>query len=157
MGKKTTQKNAELLLTQQRQELDKLRASMPAELLRAAEDRLLNKCLDIVETSLDFDKLGFDADGQVDEEGLPGEWLMLSPAEKARKIRLAKYNCLPSKDVPHGIKVAHDTLVGIIKARAQEASGTRVLNLEVSQFPAPAPLTQGKEAIDAEFEVIDIE
>jgi hypothetical protein len=157
MGKKTSQKNADLLLVQQRQELDKLRESMPAELLRAAEDRLLTKCLDIVECSLDFDKLGFTTDGQVDEDNLPFEWGLLSPNEKARKIRLAKYNCLPSKDVPHGVKAAHETLIGIIKARAQEASGTRVLNLEVSQFPAPAPLKQAEESIDAEFEVIDIE
>lgn len=115
------------------------------------------RCLDIVESSLDFDKLGFKLNGELDEDSIPFEWGLLSPAEKARKIRLAKYNCLPSQDVPHGVKTAHATAMAIIKARATENSGTRVLNLEVSTFPAPAPFKPEKDSIDAEFEVIDLE
>lgn len=157
MAKKITQKNTELLISQQRTELDKLKESLPLEVIRAAEDKLMVQCLDIVESSLDFAALGFDASGEVDEDQLPFEWGLLTPHEKARKIRLAKYSCLPSAEVPHGVKLAHSTLIGIIKARAQEKSGTRILNLEVSSFPAPAPLTPEKGAIDADFEVIDVD
>jgi hypothetical protein len=157
MPKTTSQKNTALLLAQQRTELDKLRDTLPLETLRAAEDKLLVQCLDIVEGSLDFASLGFNANGELDEESLPFEWSLLSPHEKARKIRLAKYACLPSKEVPHGVKMAFDGLIGIIKARATEKSGTKVLNLEVSTFPAPAPLNQQKDAIDADFEVIDVD
>jgi hypothetical protein len=157
MSKKITQKNSEQLLAQQTTELAKLRETLPLDVIRAGEDKLLIQCLDIVESSLDFAELGFNAKGEVDEDLLPLEWSLLTPNEKARKIRLAKYNCLPSADVPHGVKMAHATLIGIIKARATEKSGTKILNLEVSQFPAPAPLKQEKEAIDADFEVIDLE
>ena len=157
MGKTTKQKNQVQLMLQQRQELEKTKAALSLDSLRVAEDKLLHQCLGIVESSLDFASLGFDDAGQVDETQLPAAWTFLSDEEKARKIRLAKYACLPTKDVPHGVKMAHEMLIGIIRARAQENSGTKVLNLEVSTFPAPAPVTQDPDAIDADFEVIDIE
>ncbi len=151
------QKNTEMLLAQQKTELDKLRETLPIDTIRAAEDKLMAQCLDIVESSLDFAVLGFDSKGNVDEESLPLEWSLLSPVEKARKIRLAKYACLPSKDAPYGTRLAGEMLIGIIKSRAKEKSGTKIFNMEVSQFPAPAPLTPDKETIDADFEVIDLE
>lgn len=154
---KQNEKNNELLLAQQRTELAKLRESIPTELIRAAEDKLLVNCLEIVESSLDFASLGFDSEGRIDEGQLPFEWGLLTPEQKARKIRLARYSCLPSKEVPHGVKIAHATLIGIIKSRAQEKTGTKIFNLEVSTFPAPAPLKPAKESIDADFEVIDID
>jgi hypothetical protein len=157
MSKKIAQKNTELLLAQQRTELDNLRQTIPLDTLRAAEDKLLAQCIETVEGLLDFSALGFDTKGQLDEGQLPFEWGLLTPEQKARKIRLAQYGCLPSGEIPHGAKMAHTALIGIIKARAQEKSGTKILNLEVSQFPAPAPLTQGKEALDADFDVIDID
>lgn len=157
MAKSISQKNTELLIKQQATELEKLRETLPLDQLRAAEDKLLGQCLDIVEGLVDFSALGFDERGNLDENQLPFEWGLLSPSEKARKIRLARYGCLPSADVPHGAKVAHATAMGIIKARATEKSGTKILNLEVSAFPAPAPITENKDAIDADFEVVDIE
>jgi hypothetical protein len=157
MSKKIAQKNTELLLVQQRTELEKLRSTLPIETIRVAEDKLLLQCIDIVEGLLDFAALGFDEAGALDPGQLPLEWVDLTPDEKARKIRLARYGCLPSSHVPHGAKVAHATLIGIMKARAAEKGGTKVFNLEVSQFPAPAPLTQTKETLDADYEVIDLE
>ncbi len=157
MSKKITQKNNEQLLAIQKTELAKLREQVPLDTLRAAEDKLLAQCMETVEGLLDFAALGFDESGQVDESQLPLEWSFLTTEQKARKIRLAKYACLPSADIPHGAKMAHTTLVGIIKARAQEKTGTKILNLEVSQFPAPAPLKPDKDAIDADYEVIDLE
>lgn len=157
MGKSTSQKNAEVLLKQSLTELQKAQESLPRDLIRAAEDRALAQSLDILEGLMDFSALGFDDKGQVNEDELPAEWAMLSDSEKARKIRLARYGMMSSADIPHGAKLAHATAMGIIKARAQEKSGTKVLNLEVSSFPAPASLEQEKDVLDAEFKVIDIE
>ncbi len=157
MAKSITQKNNEKLVKQSLTELEKLRDELPGDLLRAAEDRVLKQSLDTIEGLLDFSALGYDEKGQLDENQIPFEWGLLSDAEKARKIRLARYGCLSSADIPHGAKLAHATAMGIIKARAQEKSGTRILNLEVSSFPAPAPLERDKEALDADFEVIDVE
>lgn len=155
--KSITQKNNEKLVKQSLTELEKLRSELPHDLLRAAEDRVLQQSLDTIEGLLDFSALGYDEKGQLDENQIPFEWSLLPATEKARKIRLARYGCLSSADIPHGAKLAHATAMGIIKARAQEKSGTRILNLEVSSFPAPAPLNRDNEAVDAEFEVVDIE
>jgi hypothetical protein len=157
MSKKISQKNNEVLLLQQRTDLERLRDTLPLDTIRAAEDKLLAQCIETVEGLLDFSALGFDERGELDEGQLPMEWLMLTPEQKARKIRLAKYGCLPSSDIPHGAKLAHSTLIGIMKARATEKSGTKTLNIEVSQFPAPAPLKKDKDAIDAEFQVIELD
>lgn len=157
MGKSITQKNNEQLLKQQLTELEKLRDELPKDMIRAAEDKVLDQSLKIIEGLLDFSELGYDDKGQLDENQLPFEWGLLSPSEKAKKIRLARYGALPSADIPHGAKLAHATAMGIIKARAAEKSGVRVLNLEVSTFPTPAPLEQPKESLDADFEVVDLE
>lgn len=156
-GKSHNTKNQERILAQQTTELQKLKDSLPPDLLRAAEDKLMLSCLEIVEGHLDFAALGFTADGQIDEESIPLEWLQLPPEVKARKIRLARYGCMASRDIPHGAKMAHETLIGIIKARSKEKAGTKILNLEISTFPAPAPLEKKPDAIDAEFEVVDLE
>jgi hypothetical protein len=155
MGKKILQKNSEKLLLQQQTDLEQLRASLPLDTIRAAEDKLLTQCLDIVEGSLDFAALGFTDTGTLDEESIPFAWSQLTPDAKARKIRLAKYACLPSSDVPYGVKAAFEMAMGIIKARSQEKASTINFNLEVSSMPAPAPLHQA--SIDADYEVIDVE
>lgn len=156
MAKKIAQKNQELLAAQQRTELNKLRETLPLDTLRAAEDKVLAQCIEIMEGSLDFAALGY-TDGQLDENQLPFEWGLLTPEQKARKIRLAQYGCLPSGEVPYGVKAAFATFTGAMKARATEKSGTKIFNLEVSTFPAPAPLNQAKEAIDAEYEVVELD
>lgn len=157
MVKSKSSRNAEIVLKQQVTELQKLRDTLPLDQLKLAEDRVLAQSLDILEGLMDFSMLGFDETGQVDEKSIPFEWRLLSDQEKARKIRLARFGALPSADIPHGAKLAHATAMGIIKARAHEKSGAKTLNLEVSTFPALAPLEEPKESIDAEFAVIDVE
>lgn len=153
-GKTISQKNTAQLLLQQKQDLDQLRESLPLDSIRAAEDKLLAQCLEICAGCLDFAALGIDTEGK---RTVPFEWNELSLDEKARKIRLAEYGCLPAADVPYGMKAAFNTAAAIIKSRAQEKSGSKVFNMEVSMFPAPAPLTQDDKALDADFEVIDVE
>ena len=157
MAKSRDAKNAEVILKQQVTELQRLKDSLPLDQIKVAEDRVLAQSLDILEGLMDFSLLGFDDQGQVDAASVPFEWRLLSDTEKARKIRLARFGMLPSADIPHGAKLAHATAMGIIKARAHEKSGPRTLNLEVSTFPTLAPLEQDKDAIDAEYAVIDTE
>jgi len=157
MGKTISQKNSEVVLKQQLTELQKLRDTLPLDQIKAAEDRVLAQSLDILEGLMDFSVLGYDDKGQVDENSIPFEWRLLTDHERARKMRLARFGALPSADIPHGAKLAHATAMGIIKARAHEKSGAKTLNLEVSTFPALAPLEPEKETIDAEFAVIDVE
>lgn len=156
MGKTIAQKNTERLVLQQKTELQRIRSELSVESLRAAEDKLLAQCMEQVEGLLDFSLLGFDDKGNWDGE-TPPEWDVLTIEQKTRKIRLAKYGCMTSTDIPHAAKMAHATMIGIIKARAQEKGGTKILNLEVSTFPAPKPLKQTPEIADAEYEVIDLE
>lgn len=157
MGKSSKQKNNEKLLAQQVTELEKLRETMPLDVVRAAEDALLKQSLGICEGALDFAELGFNVDGTVDEGSIPLEWHTLTDEQKARKIRLAKYGCLTSRDVPFGVKAAFQTATAIIKSRTLENVGSRVFNMEVSFFPAPAPLEQDPAAIDADYEVVDLD
>lgn len=100
-----------------------------------------------------FGEIGFDSDGNVDENTTPEDWDTLPRAEKEKMLRLAKTGWMPSADVPHGVKMAHATVMGIIKATAQENSGNKTLHIENVQFPAPAPLTKTVNPTD----VIDVE
>lgn len=155
MSKKITQKNNEKLVSQQATELAKLRETLPLDVIRAAEDKLLAQCLEICQGSLDFASLGFTTSGEVDEDALPVEWLMLNDQQKAQKIRLARYSCLPSADVPYGVKAAFATMTAIIKARATENSGHKTFNMEVSVMPAPTSFKD--ESIDAEYAIVDVD
>jgi hypothetical protein len=146
---KKTNKQLEGLVKTQRSELAEESKKVSQEMLRAAEDKLFSDCLEIVETSLDFAELGFDENGQVDESSIPDEWKRMTTREKEKRLRLAKANWMPSAEVPHGIKMAHATMMGIIKARAQQESGTKVLHIENASFPTPSPLTQ--------YEVLEVD
>lgn len=151
MSKKISkvEKQVSALVKQQRAEIAADSKKVSQEMLRAAEDKLFSDCLEIVESSLDFAELGFDENGQVDEQSIPEEWRRLDVREKEKRLRLAKANWMPSAEVPHGIKMAHATMMGIIKARAQQESGTRVLHIENASFPTPSPLAQ--------YEVLEVD
>lgn len=96
-----------------------------------------------------FAELGFDDDtGEVDS--IPFEWEGLPEEEKKKKIRLAKAGWMSSSDTPHGVKMAHATVLGIIKAKATEQTGTKILNIESITFPSPSQKPE-------EFEVIDVD
>lgn len=146
---KKVNKHIESLVKAQRVELAEESKKISQDMLRAAEDKLFSDSLEIVECCLDFAELGFDENGQVDENSIPEEWKRMDVREKEKRLRLAKANWMPSSEVPHGVKMAHATMMGIIKARAHQESGARVLNIEHASFPSPAPLTQ--------YEVIEVD
>jgi hypothetical protein len=91
--------------------------------------------------------MGFSDTGEAE---VPPEWDSLPIREKEKRIRLAKATWLPSNEVPYGIKLAYDAMIGIIKARAARETGTRVLNIENATFPSPSPLVKELEVIDVD-------
>lgn len=149
MQKKKDQQIQLSLLKEQKTEIEKLSKSSSLEAIKAAESKLFTDAIKVLEPFMQFGELGFDDEtGEVDS--VPFEWEGLSEEEKKKKIRLAKAGWMPSADVPHGVKMAHATVLGIIKAKATEKAGTKVLNIESITFPSPAQKPE-------EFEVIDVE
>lgn len=137
------------LLKEQEQQIKKLSNANSLETLKAAENKLFTDALDIIQPYMKFAELGFDEQtGEVDS--IPFEWEGLPEEEKKKKIRLAKAGWMNSSDTPHAVKMAHATIIGIIKAKATEQTGTKVLNIESITFPSPAQKPE-------EFEVIDVE
>ena len=136
------------LLKDQQKQIEKLSKSSSSEAIKVAEAQLFSDALSVIQPYMRFAELGFDEKGEVDS--IPFEWEGLSQEEKAKKIRLAKAGWMPSSDTPHGVKLAHATVLGIIKAKATEQSGTKVLNIESVSFPSPAQKGE-------EYEVIEVE
>lgn len=149
MPNKNDQKAQLQLLKEQQTEIDKLSKSSAIESIKLAEDRLFTDALEIIQPYMKFAELGFDEQtGEVDS--IPFEWEGLPEEEKKKKIRLAKAGWMNSSDTPHAVKMAHATIIGIIKAKATEQSGSKTLNIESITFPSPAQKPE-------EFEVIDVE
>lgn len=133
------------LLKQQKQQLESLSKQTSMETIRAIEDRVLEDSIKIVEHVLNFAELGFDDNGN---PVTPESWEFLSLEEKEKRIRLAKAGWMPSADIPHGVKLAHATMMGIIKARAQVESGDKTLNIESIIFPTPRSEPKQLEVIE---------
>jgi hypothetical protein len=125
------------LLKSQQDEITKLSKLSSLESLKVVEDKLLHDNMEILSSVMDFAKISFGPDGQVDETNIPNEWAHLSDAEIKRKLRLAQAGWMNSSEIPHAIKMAHSTVIGVIKARAHENSGDKTLNIENISFPAP--------------------
>lgn len=149
MQKKKDQQLQLSLLKEQKAEIEKQSKSTSLEAIKLAESKLFTDAIKVLEPFMQFGELGFDDDtGEVDS--VPFDWEGLPEEEKKKKIRLAKAGWMPSADVPHGVKMAHATVLGIIKAKATEQSGAKTLNIESITFPSPAQKPE-------EFEVIDVE
>jgi len=148
----TTKKQQEIqlsLLKEQEQQIKKLSNANTLEAIKTAESRLFSDALEVVQPYMRFAELGFDDDtGEVNS--IPFEWEGLPEEEKKKKIRLAKAGWMNSSDTPHAVKMAHATIIGIIKAQAQKETGTKVLNIESITFPSPAQQPE-------QFEVIDVD
>lgn len=147
--KKDTRHQLSLLRDQEAQ-IKKLSNANSLETLRLAEDKLFEDNLQIIQSVMDFHKIGFDENGQVDENDIPFEWQGLPVQEKMKKIRLAKAGWMTSAEIPHAVKMAHATVMGIIKSRAVEQSGEKTLNIESVYFPAP-------DAKPKEYDIIDVD
>lgn len=131
----------------QKTQIQQLSKETNLETLSAVEDQVLADSIAIVQSCLNFADMGFDDSGNAET---PPEWDSLPIREKEKRIRLAKATWLPSNEVPYGIKLAYDAMIGIIKARAARETGTRVLNIENATFPSPSPLVKELDVIDVD-------
>jgi len=137
------------LLKEQEAAIKKLSNASSLETIKAAENQLFNDALQVIQPYMRFAELGFDEEsGEVDS--IPFDWEGLPEEEKKKKIRLAKAGWMNTSDTPHGVKMAHATVLGIIKAQATVQGGTKVLNIQSISFPSPAQKPD-------EFETIDVE
>lgn len=136
------------LLKDQAAQIEKSLKSNSSEMIKAAESELFNDALAVIQPYMRFAELGFGEDGEVNS--VPFEWEGLPEEEKMKKIRLAKAGWMPSSDTPHGVKMAHATVLGIIKAKSTEQAGTKILNIESVTFPSPAQKGDDYEVIDIE-------
>lgn len=148
MTSKKSQQIQLSLLKDQEQQIKKLSNASSLETIKAAESKLFQDALEVVQPYMKFAELGFGEDGEVDS--IPFEWEGLPEEEKKKKIRLAKAGWMNSSDTPHAVKMAHATMMGIIKAQATEQSGTKILNIESVSFPAPGQTGEVYEVIDIE-------
>lgn len=150
-GSMTTKKQQETqlsLLKDQAKEIEKSLKLNSSEMIKAAENELLSEAMAVISPYMKFAEIGFGEDGEVNS--IPFEWEGLPEEEKQKKIRLAKAGWMPSADTPHGVKMAHATVIGIIKAKSSEQSGTKILNIESVTFPSPAQKGDDYEVVDIE-------
>ena len=134
------------LIKQSKSQLEAIQKQTTRDTLLAIEDKLLDDSINIVNECNEFANLGFDESGN---PVIPESWEFLPPDIKEKRIRLAKANWMPSSDVPHGIKMAYATAMGIIKARATKESGNKSLNIETAVFPAPQSMDKPVDFTDA--------
>ncbi len=136
------------LLKTQSVQIQKISKSTNLDTIKAIEDEILMESVDVVKGCLGFADISFD--DQTGDPIIPEEWESLPQREQDKKIRLAKFALMSSNEIPHGVKMAHQTMIGIIKARATQDSGTKVLNIENATFPSPSPLAKDLEIIDVD-------
>lgn len=99
--------------------------------LRSLEDEILNEATEVISGSLAFSKI------DPEDPEPPVAWVRDLGEERAReRHRLAKYALMSQKDAPVGLKMATVVYSSIVKARATEKGGTRVLNVALVQMPA---------------------
>lgn len=109
--------------------------------LRALEDQLLEQSLTIVKDTMHF------RDIEPGTTEPPAEWVDADQDDQTKRLRVANAAWLSKKDAPVGLALAKEVSIGIIKARATEKSGPKVLNLNVVNMSAPLP----------QFECIEVE
>lgn len=108
--------------------------------LERIQDDLLERSLAVVDGSVSF------ADIEPGALEPPPEWIEQYGHEGAmRRLRVARASWMNAKEAPVGIKVAAQVAVGILRAKAQEKSGPKTLNIAVVQMTAPLPQFEERE------------
>jgi hypothetical protein len=106
--------------------------------LRRLEDELLVDSLAVVRGAIDFASLDPD-----DLDTIPPEWIETMGLKKATyHHRVARAAWSNAKEAPVGMKIAKDTAMGVIKAKATDRLAARPLNVGVIMM---APMQQFNE------------
>jgi hypothetical protein len=107
-----------------------------AEYLHGLEEEIFLSALNIVEGALSF--------AEVDPSGMmtvPDEWVnRFGRTEAEKRFRIAQMACMPSRDIPAGMKIAMEVFQTIVRCRSdRDAMGSvKTLNVMMMQLPAPS-------------------
>lgn len=142
MAKKTEGK-ADLVLTNvnKHKSLHQTRKEISRDLIREIEDELFIDSATVVNDSMKFADIEFDESGEVVD--YPASWRVeLTPENLKKRLRIAKANWMTSNEVPHGVKMAKEIAVGIMKARANEGAGAESLRIKHIVMPNPTVMKE---------------
>lgn len=108
-------------------------AKNQARRLRSVEDDLLLEATETIQGAGHFYKI---SDEDIKNDTPPEAWVKeLGRERAAERFRLAKYALMSAKDAPVGLKMALQVHSSIVKARATEKAGSRVMNVQIVQMP----------------------
>lgn len=108
-------------------------AKTQARRLRSLEDDLLLEATETIQGAGHFYKI---SEEDIKSDTPPAAWVNELGEERAReRFRLAKYALMSAKDAPVGLKMALQVHSSIVKARATEKAGSRVMNVQLVRMP----------------------
>ncbi|MHC4647300.1 MAG: hypothetical protein ACYTBJ_17555 [Planctomycetota bacterium] len=111
--------------------------------MKKLEQTMLDSSMRVITDTCNFDELDPD-----NIDAIPEKWIEEhGELEAKRKHRVAKAGWLPNKEAPIAIQTATKIAIGIIRARATEKSGPKILNIQPISMVAPKQ----------RFEVIDVD
>lgn len=110
------------------------KSQLARDKLQEIQDSLLERSLGVVQDAMTF------AEVKEDSEAPPPEWIDELGYERAwSRWRMAKAAWRNGRDAPVGLKVAAQVATGILKAKAQEKSGPKTLNVALVNWAGPLP------------------
>ncbi len=103
--------------------------------LREIENNILQKGLEQIEAGFSWPEIAEELDPK-DESAIPADWVQKHGMKKAKELyRIARASTMSSKDAPVGLKQNVQVVTGIIKARAHEKTGPKILNMNLVEMP----------------------
>lgn len=100
--------------------------------LRELENSILQKSLEQIEAGISWPKV---APELGEEEDVPEEFKKRYGDKALENYRVARANLMSAKNAPVGLKQNVAVATGIIKARAHEKSGPKILNMNLVEMP----------------------
>jgi hypothetical protein len=105
------------------------------EQLRELENELLAQSLEQIRDAQAWPEVAVELDPK-DENEIPKDWVEKHGKKKAKeKFRVARASMMSQKDAPVGLKQNIQLATGIIKARAHEKTGPKILNINLVEMP----------------------
>lgn len=103
--------------------------------LRDLENEILVQSLEQIQHAQSWPEVAKELDPK-DEADIPEDMVKKHGKEKAKKVfRVARAAMLPNKEAPVGLTLAAKVATGIIKARSNEKTGPKILNLNLVEMP----------------------
>ncbi len=117
----------------------------PEDELRKLQDELFRSSLEVSTDAMKFSEVDPAAE-RAEDDPIFLEWVKSFGRKRAeRKYRVARAGWMAKKDAPVGILESTSMAVGIMKARAVEKGGARILNVGTVNMYAEIPTQPEKE------------